>query len=994
MGAYPAYKKDYDAMVFIDGWDVVAINSDGSVIDHGTAGTDDATVIQAAITYINSLSNKGMLYISAGDYSISSTISIPSSYIKICGCGSRQTKISSTSDIILIYLEGLTNVEISGLSLLPYEGSTNPVIKIYHGKYHKFEDIYIQNIGYSAHGKNCDGIYLLSKTHSEPIVWNIFKKIVIITCKSGIYLDNEVSGSSGSWTNGNIFEDIVIDHCINMVEFGRDGYTGSGTYGYSHNCFINVFGEGGNNVLSAEIGFKNLKGAGNSFINCNAWDYSGAGQYYATVDAGKFRDSVIHGGFLFFEDCEWGDGKNKVIDFMICPGNQVVTVSPKFGDYTTISAALAAITDASSSKIYDILVFGNITETTLVTAKSYINVIGIGKPVINCTATSNTGIVFSNVTNSIWRNLKIIRSGATTTASVCYIKDSSDETLEFDNCDFVNESSGVINYLYGLYISGLASPKVYNCLGVGGNGASYCYGLYLVNVGTSYFENCIFKGGNGTASNNDGIYIKNSSSSKFVGCTGISGSTTSCNGIRLSGNSSPTLIGCIGTHQKLQGSADFTGASTDFVPISSIPYYISSGSVLVTTAKTGAVASIGTTPGGSEIASGISLAVAGTVYFDINRISHAADSSIYITITGDTSAEATFYYVVGYNWNNHNGLYLDTFGYSQISNCIFEGDIVGSGIYISTGAATKKYSIDNCSIESVGTTALTCQSATTLVPVYGSKIKGLSVNVTSFAPNANNSGIGAINVNLIRPEMNSILEVLGDVRLLLPQVEITGTSITDYTRRTNTCTASTSVATWYGFQGRATYYDYNGTSYYLYRADDADFTFGDGSTDEAFSIVACVNPDGVTSRTIMAKWDATTAAEAREWKFGFDASGYPTMTLYDESANAYIGRQDQTAFATGTWKVLVATYDGGGSASGVKIYIDGVQLDDADVTDGTYVAMEDTATQLTVGSFEGTAGAQSEFYDGKMTWVGIAAKELDADEVWSLTQRLKGVLGV
>jgi len=254
--------------------------------------------------------------------------------------------------------------------------------------------------------------------------------------------------------------------------------------------------------------------------------------------------------------------------------------------------------------------------------------------------------------------------------------------------------------------------------------------------------------------------------------------------------------------------------------------------------------------------------------------------------------------------------------------------------------------------------------------------------------------VGYVDISEIRDSLNNVLEVLGDVRLLLPQVEITGTSITDYTRRTNTCTASTSVATWYGFQGRATYYDYNGTSYYLYRADDADFTFGDGSTDEAFSIVACVNPDGVTSRTIMAKWDATTAAEAREWKFGFDASGYPTMILYDESANAYIGRQDQTAFATGTWKVLVATYDGGGSASGVKIYIDGVQLDDADVTDGTYVAMEDTATQLTIGSFEGTAGAQSEFYDGKMTWVGIAAKELDADEVWSLTQRLKGVLGV
>jgi len=49
MGAYPAYKKDYDAMVFIEGTDVVAISGDGETISHGTAGTDDATVIQAAI---------------------------------------------------------------------------------------------------------------------------------------------------------------------------------------------------------------------------------------------------------------------------------------------------------------------------------------------------------------------------------------------------------------------------------------------------------------------------------------------------------------------------------------------------------------------------------------------------------------------------------------------------------------------------------------------------------------------------------------------------------------------------------------------------------------------------------------------------------------------------------------------------------------------------------------------------------------------------------
>ncbi len=98
------------------------------------------------------------------------------------------------------------------------------------------------------------------------------------------------------------------------------------------------------------------------------------------------------------------------------------------------------------------------------------------------------------------------------------------------------------------------------------------------------------------------------------------------------------------------------------------------------------------------------------------------------------------------------------------------------------------------------------------------------------------------------------------VRLLSPFAEITGTSITDYSPLGNTLTASASVATWYGFQGKATYYDFDGTAKYLYRNDDADFTFND----DAFSVVVAVSPDNVTSRTIIGKWDETTAAPQRE----------------------------------------------------------------------------------------------------------------------------------
>jgi len=256
------------------------------------------------------------------------------------------------------------------------------------------------------------------------------------------------------------------------------------------------------------------------------------------------------------------------------------------------------------------------------------------------------------------------------------------------------------------------------------------------------------------------------------------------------------------------------------------------------------------------------------------------------------------------------------------------------------------------------------------------------------------SNDGHIEVGELRECISGILEILGDCRLILPCVQISGTSVLDYSRYSNAFAASASVATWHGWEPKAVYYNFNGTTLYLYKADDADFTFGDGSNDSAFSVFCALNMDDVTSRTVMAKWDATTDTQLREWRLYFDANGYPTFECYDESENAYIGRQDQTAFTTGAWKILAITYDGSGASSGIKIYIDGVQLDDANVQDGSYAAMEDTATQITIGSHEQADGNQGMFLDGKATWIGIAAKELSVDKVWSLTQRLKGVLGV
>jgi hypothetical protein len=252
---------------------------------------------------------------------------------------------------------------------------------------------------------------------------------------------------------------------------------------------------------------------------------------------------------------------------------------------------------------------------------------------------------------------------------------------------------------------------------------------------------------------------------------------------------------------------------------------------------------------------------------------------------------------------------------------------------------------------------------------------------------------GYVRAAEINERISTMLEILGSPKLLCPCAEITGTSITDYTRNANTLTASESVATWYGYKNNSIYYNFNGTTMYLSRADDPDFTFGNGTNDSAFSIAVALSPDAATSNTVIGKWSEAAGAELREWRFFFDANKYPNIQLYDESANTYIGRLYNSAIATSTWRVFVITYDGSSTSAGCKIYMNGAQVDNTDFASGVYVAMEDTASLLYVGAKLGAAAVDG-FFDGRMSWMCVTAKELSADEVWSITKKIQGVLGI
>ena len=105
--------------------------------------------------------------------------------------------------------------------------------------------------------------------------------------------------------------------------------------------------------------------------------------------------------------------------------------------------------------------------------------------------------------------------------------------------------------------------------------------------------------------------------------------------------------------------------------------------------------------------------------------------------------------------------------------------------------------------------------------------------------------------------------------------------------------------------------------------------------------------------------------------------------MYDNSNGAIdkIGRQYSTALTSfqGTWIHLVATYDGSGSSTGLKIYLNGNRVDDTDDNSGSYIAMEPTRAPLEIGRHE--FNNVTTYANGLMDEIAIFNIELSSPNV-------------
>lgn len=209
--------------------------------------------------------------------------------------------------------------------------------------------------------------------------------------------------------------------------------------------------------------------------------------------------------------------------------------------------------------------------------------------------------------------------------------------------------------------------------------------------------------------------------------------------------------------------------------------------------------------------------------------------------------------------------------------------------------------------------------------------------------------------------------------------ENTGTTVADSSSNSNTATLnngptfSTDVPVFNQFS-----IDLDGLNDYLSVSDHNDFSFGNSTSDSAFSVSAWIKMDDATKFRIFSK--QTNSANI-EYVFGVDGLDRLGVNLYDGATSNFRGVYSSSIQSyEGSWIHVVMTYDGtGGSTAynGMKLYLNGSALSTSNNQGGGYAAMHNTSTDVWIGG----ANFVPDYADGKMDEVAVFSAELTSTQV-------------
>jgi hypothetical protein len=172
----------------------------------------------------------------------------------------------------------------------------------------------------------------------------------------------------------------------------------------------------------------------------------------------------------------------------------------------------------------------------------------------------------------------------------------------------------------------------------------------------------------------------------------------------------------------------------------------------------------------------------------------------------------------------------------------------------------------------------------------------------------------------------------------------------------------------------------DGLSDYVEVADADNLSFGNGTTDSPFSISTWVKMTDATGVGLLSK--GLVFSTNYEYLLNINASDKIGLYLYDSSNNSRIGRLYNTPLTSyeSQWIHICSTYNGSGLSSGIKVYLNGVRIDDTNSNSGTYIAMENGNRSLNIGRIE-TGGL---YLNGLIDETAIFSSELLQSDVTSI----------
>jgi hypothetical protein len=161
--------------------------------------------------------------------------------------------------------------------------------------------------------------------------------------------------------------------------------------------------------------------------------------------------------------------------------------------------------------------------------------------------------------------------------------------------------------------------------------------------------------------------------------------------------------------------------------------------------------------------------------------------------------------------------------------------------------------------------------------------------------------------------------------------------------------------------------------------DSNTFTFSDGSNDKPFSLSLWVNYQGWNTSDSNPFVALINKANSYipfyfEWDFAIGTNGKVGFQLDDTSTSNKIRVDSVETVPKNKWTHLIATYNGSGLTSGMKIYINGVLATLTPTTGGTYVTMRNNISPVTIGQ---------ELYSGTVTYRGRTVGKMDDIRVYS-----------